>query len=216
MREVGRDDLENELVEANQNDALDGVIVYYPIFSGRQDQYLQQIPSFEKDVEGLSHKYLFKLYHNERHLDESQLQKSILPCTPLAIVKILDHLSVYNNILAFGNRLFGRTITVINRSETVGRPLAAMLANDGASVFSVDISGVQQFTRGSGIKNKMHEVVEKPDWNLVRCLQASDVVISGVPSADFKVPTTELRDGAVCINFSTAKVCHDPRYPLVD
>ena len=207
LREVDRDDLENELVDANQRDEIDGVIVYYPIFHNRQDQYLQQIPSLAKDVEGLSHRYLFKLYHNERYLDEAEVQKSILPCTPLAIVKILDYLSVYNNILEFGNRLFGRTITVVNRSETVGRPLAAMLANDGACVYSVDVSGVQQFTRGSGIKQKMHEVVDKADWDLSRCLHSSDVVISGVPSADFKVPTLDVKDGAVCINFSTAKVC---------
>ena len=207
LKEVDREDLENELVDANKNESVDGAIVYYPIFHGRQDQYLQQIPSSEKDVEGLSHKYIFKLYHNERFLDGAQTQKSILPCTPLAIVKILDHLSVYKNILDFGNRLFGHTITVINRSETVGRPLAAMLANDGACVYSVDITGVQQFTRGSGIKQKMHEVVEKPDMDLRQCLISSDVVISGVPSPDFKVATTDIKDGAVCVNFSTGKVC---------
>ena len=205
LKEIQREDLETELLDANRNKSINGVIVYYPVFYGRQDQYIQQIPSSAKDVEGLSHQYIFKLYHNERYLDEAQKQKCILPCTPLAIVKILDYLSVYNSILAFGNRLFGRTITVINRSETVGRPLAAMLANDGACVYSVDITGVQQFTRGSGLKKKMHEVVEKSDWALKQCLDSSDVVISGVPSASFKVPTTDLKDGAVCINFSTGK-----------
>lgn len=85
-------------------------------------------------------------------LDEQMTQKSLLPCTPLAVLKILDYLRVYNSILPYGNRLFGRSITVINRSETVGRPLAALLANDGACVYSVDVTGVQQFTRGAGIK----------------------------------------------------------------
>ena len=194
------------MIEANENASVNGVIVYYPVFGGRQDQYLQQIPDTTKDVEGLSHRYIFKLYHNERYLDQQETQKSILPCTPLAIVKILDYLSVYNNILAFGNRLFGRTVTIVNRSETVGRPLAAMLANDGACVYSVDVNGVQQFTRGHGIKKKMHEVVEKPQLDLKHCLEHSDVVISGVPSNAFKVRTTDIRDGAVCINFSAEKV----------
>ena len=210
LREVDREDLENRLVESNSDEKVDGVIVYYPIFDGRQDQYLQQIPNLKKDVEGLSHQYIYKLYHNERFLDAAQTQKSILPCTPLAIVKILDYLSIYNNILAFGNRLFGRTITVINRSETVGRPLAAMLANDGASVFSVDISGVQQFSRGGGIKKRMHEVVERPDSDMHSCLESSDVVISGVPGRSFKIPTEKLKEGAVCINFSTEKVTCNP------
>ena len=132
-------------------------------------------------------------------------QKSLLPCTPLAILKILDYLRVYNSILPYGNRLFGRSITIVNRSETVGRPLAALLANDGACVYSVDVTNVQQFTRGEGIKKQRHEVIEKSGWGLNDCLRLSDVVISGVPGDSFKIPTKSLREGAVCINFSTEK-----------
>ncbi|KAL9101551.1 MAG: hypothetical protein Q9163_003206 [Psora crenata] len=205
LREVEREELETYLLSANEDDNFDGIIVYYPIFNGRQDQYLQQIPGMAKDVEGLSHNYIFRLYHNERYLDEAQTQKSILPCTPLAILKILDYIGVYNKILPYGNRLFGRTITVINRSETVGRPLAALLANDGACVYSIDITGVQQFTRGAGINKKMHEVVDKVGWDLAGCLQISDVVISGVPGDAFKVPIHHVKDGAVCVNFSSDK-----------
>lgn len=121
------------------------------------------------------------------------------------MIKILEYLQIYNTILPYGNRLFGHSITVINRSEVVGRPLAALLANDGACVYSVDISGVQQFTRGEGLRNNRHEVIEKPNWNLAQCLPLSDVVISGVPGERFKVPTEFLREGAVCINFSSEK-----------
>lgn len=158
-----------------------------------------------KDVEGLSHRYIFKLYHNERFLDRTN-QKSILPCTPLAILKILDYLRVFNNILPYGNRLFGRSITVVNRSETVGRPLAALLANDGACVYSVDVTGVQQFTRGEGIRKSWHDVVEKDGWGLDNCVPLSDVIICGVPEQSFKLPTKLLREGAICINISTEKV----------
>lgn len=41
--------------------------------------------------------------------------KSILPCTPLAVVKSLEHVGVYNKILPYGDRAYGKTITVINR-----------------------------------------------------------------------------------------------------
>ena len=41
--------------------------------------------------------------------------KSILPCTPLAIVKCLEHIGVYNKILPYGDRAYGKTVTVINR-----------------------------------------------------------------------------------------------------
>ena len=206
MRETTREDLEASILAANEDERVDGIIVYYPIYGDRQDQYLQQVTETNKDVEGLSHGYIFRLYHNERFIDDEKKQKSLLPCTPLAILKILDYLKVYNSILPYGDRLFGRTVTVINRSETVGRPLAALLANDGACVFSVDISGVQQFTRGKGIKKQRYEVIDKGKWELANCLELSDVIISGVPSESFKVPTNKLKEGAVCINFSTAKV----------
>lgn len=206
MREVDREDVEGAILAANADDTVDGVIVYYPIFNNRQDQYLQQITDIRKDVEGLSHRYIFNLFQNIRFLDDQKLQKSILPCTPLAIIKILEYLRVYNTILPYGNRLFGHSITVVNRSEVVGRPLAALLANDGACVYSVDVIGVQQFTRGEGIKERQHKVVEKEGWGVKDCVPLSDVVITGVPGDSLKFPTELLRDGAVCINFSTEKV----------
>ncbi|KAK3936477.1 hypothetical protein QBC46DRAFT_394943 [Diplogelasinospora grovesii] len=207
LRKVDKEVLEEALMDANQDDSVDGIIVYYPIFPGNptHDKYIQETVSLAKDVEGLCHTHLSNMYHNVRFLDPpTNLKKSILPCTPLAIVKALEHLQIYNPILAYGNRLFGKTITVINRSEVNGRPLAALLANDGATVYSVDITGVQVFTRGKGIKNPRHQVHDAPEgWALKDILPLSDVVIGGVPTENFKVPTELIRDGAVCINFSS-------------
>jgi methylenetetrahydrofolate dehydrogenase (NAD+) len=160
-----------------------------------------------KDVEGLSPKLINNMYQNIRFLDPPHnTQKSILPCTPLAMIKILEYLNIYNTILDYGKRLWGRRITVINRSEVVGRPLAALLANDGAEVYSVDVTGVQRFSRGQGLRNQQHVVEEKPEMTMDDCLAISDVVISGVPGDKFKVPVEKIRDGAVCINFSSEKV----------
>lgn len=184
------------------------MIVYYPIFPGNpiHDKYIQETVSLQKDVEGLCHKHIYNMYHNVRFLDPPHnLKKSILPCTPLAVVKILEFLQIYNPILAYGNRLYGKTITVINRSEVNGRPLAALLANDGATVYSVDITGVQLFTRGQGIKQRRHETRDMEGWGLKDCLPISDVIIGGVPSESYKVPTELIREGAVCINFSSYK-----------
>lgn len=195
-------------MKANDDDQVDGTIVYYPIFpkNPTHDQYVQETVELSKDVEGMCHKHLHNMYHNVRFLDPPEnKKKSILPCTPLAVVKILEYLQIYNPILASGNRLFGKTITVINRSEVNGRPLAALLANDGATVYSVDITGVQLFTRGQGIKKPRHQVEDKEGWGLKDCVPLSDVVIGGVPVESFKVPTELIRDGAVCINFSSYK-----------
>lgn len=208
LRTVDKDDLEEEIMKANEEKEVDGMIVYYPIFpqNPTHDQYVQETVDLSKDVEGMRHKHLYNMYHNIRFLDAPEnRKKSILPCTPLAVVKILEHLQIYNPILAPGNRLFGKTITVINRSEVNGRPLAALLANDGATVYSVDITGVQLFTRGQGIKKARHQVEDKEGWGLEQCLPLSDVVIGGVPVESYKVPTELIREGAVCINFSSYK-----------
>ncbi|KAL2759125.1 hypothetical protein ACRALDRAFT_1040908 [Sodiomyces alcalophilus JCM 7366] len=206
LRQVDKEVLEEKITDANQDDSVDGMIVYYPIFPGNptHDKYIQETVSLQKDVEGLCHKHLYNMYHNVRFLDPPHnLKKSILPCTPLAVVKILEYLQIYNPILAYGNRLYGKTITVINRSEVNGRPLAALLANDGATVYSVDITGVQLFTRGQGIKQPRHQVRDMEGWGLEQCLPVSDVIIGGVPSESYKVPTELIREGAVCINFSS-------------
>ena len=41
-------------------------------------------------------------------------------------------------------------------------------------------------------------------------IEQSDVLICGVPGDSFKLPTKLLREGAMCINFSTEKVCGFP------
>jgi len=202
--EVPKEDLEEAIMNANEDANVDGILVYFPVFGGRQDQYIQQVVSKDKDVEGLSHLYIQNLYQNVRYLDKEEQQKSILPCTPLAVVKILEYLGVYNKVLNYGNRLYGKTITVVNRSEIVGRPLAALLANDGATVYSVDINNIQKFTRGNGLQRIKHMVADT-DMSLRDAALQSDVIITGVPSAAYKFPLDYVKFGAVCINFSSEK-----------
>jgi len=254
-------DVEDLILAANRDKSVDGIMVYYPIFGGRQDTYLQQIVDPRKDVEGLHFFYCWNMYHNVRWIKPSQLGcapgttneaelvgldsnvvdeenvpegfcKSILPCTPLAVVKCLESVGVYDSKLPYGDRLHGKTITVINRSEVVGRPLAALLSNDGARVFSVDIDSIVEFTKRkdneeqnvptSGYK-KSAKVIQAHDDNssarlrpshIVQacpykdsesCVRASDVVIGGVPSASFKIPTAWIKQDAICINFSSEK-----------
>lgn len=207
LHTVDRQDLEDALRRTNADKSADGVLVYYPVFNTSRDRTLQYIVDASKDVEGLSPYLINNMYQNIRFLDPPMnTKKSILPCTPLAMIKILEYLQIYNTFLDYGKRLFGRRITVINRSEVVGRPLAALLANDGAQVYSVDVTGVQEFSRGTALADKQHKIVDRPGMTLADCLQHSEVVISGVPGDKFKVDSKLVRDGAVCINFSSEKV----------
>jgi len=100
---------------------------------------------------------------------------------------------------------------VINRSEVVGRPLAALLANDGARVFSVDIDSIQEYTKrpgkSSGSQRRFHprHVVHACQKSLEECLALSDVVISAVPSPAYKVKTEWLKEGCICLNIAADK-----------
>lgn len=102
-------------------------------------------------------------------------------------------------------------LTATCRSEVVGRPLAALLANDGARVFSVDIGDIQEFNRrhrskdSAGTAHLPHHVVKRSKMSLEECLRISDVVITGVPSKEYKVKTEHLKDGVVAVNFSSEK-----------
>lgn len=207
-----KNDLESKLIKANKDDLVNGIMVYFPVFGDNQDQYLQQMISPEKDVEGLNYLYYKNLYHNIRYLDPpDNTQKSILPCTPLAIVKILEYLGVYNKILHYGNRLYGKKVLIVNRSEIVGRPLAALLANDGAIVYSVDINNIQQFTRGDDLLEQRHKVIELTgeENSIQKLAPQADVIITGVPSENYKFNTDLVTNGTVVINFSSNKNFND-------
>jgi len=150
-------DVENALRDANDDPRVHGIIVYYPIFgqvesfSGEsQDDYLRDTVSHKCDVEGLCHEYRSNLYRNKRYVDyPTNSKKCVLPCTALSVVKILESCpSCYDKSKPIGRHMEGQTVTIINRSEIVGRPLAAMLANDGADVYSVDIDSIYLFRGG--------------------------------------------------------------------
>lgn len=76
-----------------------------------------------------------------------------------------------------------------------------MLANDGADVYSFDIDGPVLF--------RAHEVLETP-ISREEALANSDIIITGVPSREFRlVEAEEIKDQAICVNFSTLKNFHD-------
>jgi methylenetetrahydrofolate dehydrogenase (NADP+)/methenyltetrahydrofolate cyclohydrolase len=98
----------------------------------------------------------------------------------------------------------GRNVCIFNRSEVVGRPLASMIAHDGAQVFSFDVDGPLLFRAGRG-RDDSHEVSET-SITRAEALAQSEIVITGVPSKHFElVRAAELREHSLCVNFSTHK-----------
>lgn len=194
LRHIRKLVMEEAILEANADPTVHGILVYYPVFGTQQDNYIKDLIEPAKDIEGLTTFWARRLYQNRRHLDDDKTKKAILPCTPLAVVKLLEEAGVVAP-------LAGRVICIFNRSEVVGRPLASMLANDGANVYSFDIDGPLRFTK---------QQVLETDISRTEALSRADVVITGVPSRDFKlIEAEELKPGAICLNFSTLKNFHD-------
>lgn len=205
LREVEENELEDKLEEANQDPEVHGIMIYYPVFGqrpsfhgGGHDDYLRDCVSLFKDVEGLCHFYRRALYRNKRFVDEQSTKKCVLPCTPLAVVKVLEHLDAYDKTMEVGNRLRNKIVVVVNRSEVVGRPLAAMLANDGATVYSIDLDSVYVFQRG---RLEVPPEVETTESLVPR----ADIVILGVPSDKYKLDVGLIKEGAFVLNVASHK-----------
>jgi methylenetetrahydrofolate dehydrogenase (NADP+) / methenyltetrahydrofolate cyclohydrolase len=186
-----------EIFRASEDPDVHGIIVFYPVFGGARDRSLQNEVSPEKDVEGLHARWSRLLYNDQRYVDAAGTKKAILPCTPLGIVKALRHMGHLRDDVAPREAARGQTVTIFNRSEVVGRPLAAMLAHDGARVYSFDVDGPLLYE----LKQTLPTSVTR-----AQALAESDVVITGVPSASFPlVEARELKEGVSVINFSHVK-----------
>jgi methylenetetrahydrofolate dehydrogenase (NADP+)/methenyltetrahydrofolate cyclohydrolase len=193
LRKIARLDLEEAILEANDNPLIHGLFVYLPVFNNEQDVILRNLVDYRKDIEGGCQYWTRKLYSNDRvasHDDPSK--KAILPCTPLAIIKMLTEAGAYLHDVDLP--IAGKKVAIFNRSEVVGRPLAAMMSNDGAEVFSFDINGPLFFNRG-----RPSEI----DISRKQALTLADIVITGVPNKSFRqITAKEIKPGATCLNFS--------------
>ena len=186
---------ENEVLkrikQANIDPLIHGIFVFYPIFNDKRDKNLKNKIVSHKDIEGLSKYWSDKLYLNERYLDNDKKKKAILPCTSLGILKILAYVDCLDE--QAGQTFAGRKITIFNRSDVVGRPLAYMLKNDGATVYSFDIEG------GVVMRKNGKEVPISRE----EALRESDTIITGVPHRAFeKIRGVEIKENTTCLNFS--------------
>lgn len=199
LKNVARLEAEASIAAANADPNVHGVLIYYPVFGTEQDRYLRDSVDPGKDIEGLHSFWSRCLYENRRFIDAAQTKKAILPCTPLAILKLLEAAQVFDPHAP--RPLEGRRVCIFNRSEVVGRPLASMMANDGAQVVSFDIDGPLLFAAGPG---REAHTVHETDIDRRTALAEADIVVTGVPSRSFeRIAAHELRPGAVCVNFST-------------
>ena len=174
------------------------------------DDYFRDLVACSKDVEGYCRKGLLiqrsenlekhdTREENLEHIVRAEELGPIYPCTALAVYNILKsfHLSNQSPLTADtdGRKLFDNiTITIINRSEVLGLPLAIMLSNQGATVYSINIDSIWQFLPSGKVRR------EHSTTTVELCVKRSSVIVSGVPSNTFKVPTEWIPKNATVIN----------------
>ncbi len=100
----------------NADDSIDGILVQLPLPKHIDTNAVLEAISPQKDVDGFHAINVGKLCSG---LD------GFVPCTPLGIMELLK---------AYGVDLSGMEAVVIGRSNIVGRPMANLLINAGATV----------------------------------------------------------------------------------
>lgn len=201
------ENVEGVVRRLNADASVDGILVFYPIFKHRQkkgpylnkstgvyyktnDDYLRDLVAKDKDVEGLCHHYNARRLFRARGMQRDD-NEVYVPCTALAVKKILE---TYHDHLSPGlSRWSGLHVTIVNRSEIMGRPLAALLALEGATVYSIDDESILLFKEG-GRMRLCHNLT------LEECLAQSSVVVTGVPSPDFALPSRAIAEGTTVVN----------------
>lgn len=106
----------DKINDLNNNKYINGIIVELPIYKNLDEYKIINAINSEKDVDGLTDINMTKLINN---------QECFVPCTVLGIEKLLK----YYNI-----EIKGKKITIINRSNLIGKPLFFRLINNDCTV----------------------------------------------------------------------------------
>ncbi|KAA0002740.1 MAG: bifunctional 5,10-methylenetetrahydrofolate dehydrogenase/5,10-methenyltetrahydrofolate cyclohydrolase [Thermoplasmata archaeon] len=100
----------------NEDEKIHGIVVQLPLPEGMEYEEIVKEINPQKDIEGM----------HPCNIGATLLNKEFLvPCTPLAVIKILEHENI---------DVEGKDVVIVNHSNIVGKPLAAMLLNRNATV----------------------------------------------------------------------------------
>ena len=173
---ISENDLIKKIEELNEDDKIDGILVQLPL--PKHIDELKVINSIkpEKDVDGFSNVNVGKMVIG----DES----GFLSCTPYGIIQVLEGYDI---------DVDGKDVVVVGRSNIVGKPMAMMLIQKGATV----------------------QVCNSRTKDLSKKLKKADIIVVavGVPRM---IKATDVKEGVVVIdvgiNRVDGKLCGDVDY----
>ena len=116
---------EQELIklinELNNNDEVNGILVQLPLPKHINDKNIIKAISPKKDVDCFHELNVGSLF-----VGDYDFEKSMLPCTPKGCVKLIKSV--------IGDKLNGKKVCVVGRSNIVGKPVAQLLLNENCTV----------------------------------------------------------------------------------
>lgn len=113
---VTTEELIKVIDKLNNDKEVHGILVQLPLFKSLDEKQIIDSIAPQKDVDGFTAINVGRLY---------QGRTTIVPCTPKGIITILKELE---------DDLEGKDAVVVGRSQIVGKPMAALLLNDGMTV----------------------------------------------------------------------------------
>ena len=114
---VTQEELESVIAALNEDTSVHGVLMFRPLPKSLDENKIKSLLAEEKDVDCLTSA-------NDAHLFAGD-KKGYPPCTPQAVMEILDHYDIDLN---------GKKVTVVGRSMVVGKPVAMLLLAKNATV----------------------------------------------------------------------------------
>ena len=147
--------------DLNQNTECTGFIVQLPLPSGVNSEEVLLAMDPDKDADGLHPINLGKLVLGA---------KSLVPCTPKAILALLNEYKI---------KLSGSKVLIIGRGATVGRPLSILLSQKPI--------------------NATVTLAHSATTNLLELIKEADIVVAALGSAHFIKPEM-VKPGAVLID----------------
>ncbi len=125
----------NKIVELNNDTYVNGILLQLPLPSQFNQDKLLNLINKNKDVDGLTDINAGLLFKGNSNL---------VPCTPLGIVTLLKEYKI---------DLIGKHVVIIGKSNLVGKPLAILLLQEGATVTICHskTNNLKQFTKQADI-----------------------------------------------------------------
>lgn len=157
--ETNEAELLSHIHQLNQNPNIHGILVQLPLPQQISEEAILKAIAPQKDVDGFHAQNLGALVQNT---------KALVACTPKGIVRLLDEEKI---------EIEGKHAVIIGRSTIVGKPLALLLINRGATV----------------------TVCHSKTKNLAAHTQNADILIVAIGRANF-VTQEMVKEGAVVID----------------